>query len=118
MGFQEPWQLLQAWENKDCRQQDFWGLISCMGLRECSSVVLLLASEYKTCREWKFQGPIFHMGFREFSSVVLLLGELSLLACSFCSLWSSRNYGTCLHRCWFPWHFRVKVADPVLEGRV
>jgi hypothetical protein len=47
MGFQEPGQLLQALENKACGQQEFWGLISHRGLRENSSVVLLLTQESK-----------------------------------------------------------------------
>jgi hypothetical protein len=33
--------LLLAQDSKDCGQQEFRGLISCMGFRELSSVVLL-----------------------------------------------------------------------------
>jgi hypothetical protein len=45
--------------------------------------------------------------------VVLLPGELTLLAITFCYLWSSGN-----HRFWFPWLFRVKVAGHVVEGSI
>jgi hypothetical protein len=66
-----------------------------MGLREHNSVVLLLALESKACGQWESC-----MGFRELSSVALLLvqGEPSLLACTFCYLWSGRSHGSCLHR--------------------
>jgi hypothetical protein len=52
MGFQGQWQVLQAWESKACRQKEFWGLISLMGLWELNSVALLLTQESKACGQW------------------------------------------------------------------
>jgi hypothetical protein len=54
VGFQEPFQLLQVWEKKACRQWEFQCLISCMGLREHSSLALLLMQESKAFGQQKF----------------------------------------------------------------
>jgi hypothetical protein len=37
-GFQEPWQLLQAWGIQACEQQEPWGLLAGASFQECSIV--------------------------------------------------------------------------------
>jgi hypothetical protein len=61
-------------------------------------------------------GPVSCTDFREHSFLVLLLGELSLLACTFCYLWSSRSHGSYLYRDVISLGFQVKVAGHVVGG--
>jgi hypothetical protein len=64
--------LLLAQEDKAFGQQEFLGLISGLGFRKLSSVVLP-AWENKACRQREFWSPSSYIGFRELSSVVILL---------------------------------------------
>jgi hypothetical protein len=122
VGFQEPWQLLQAWENQAFRQQAFWGLLSRCELQEGSAVALQACGNQdfvSTCwhrlpgamvadaglREpsllaTRVLGPDFQPGLQEaqISGAAAGSGEPSLLACGFCYQWSCGSHASCLHR--------------------
>jgi hypothetical protein len=70
-SFQDPQELLQSWENKACGQQEPWGLFAGEDYQKHS-----IAAAASTV-------------------------ESTLLAYTFCYLWSSKSPG-------FSWHFRVK----------
>jgi hypothetical protein len=71
MGFQEPWQLLQAQGNQAFRQQEFWGLLSRHELQE-GSVVVLQAWGEPSLLSAGVLGLISLTGFGECSSMSLL----------------------------------------------
>jgi hypothetical protein len=65
--------LLPVQEKHACEKQIFCVLISHMGFRECSPVVLL--AQNKACGQQEFWDLIPYKGLRELSSVAVLWGE-------------------------------------------
>jgi hypothetical protein len=108
--------LLSAWENKACRQWEFWGLTFHTGLREHGSVALLLAGEQSLWAEGVL-GPDFPHRLQGAQFCGTAAGGTKpaglhlLLPVEQWELWDLLTQG-----CQFPWHFRVELSGYVLRG--
>jgi hypothetical protein len=66
-NFQEPWELLQSWENKACGQWESWDLLGGMGYEETQQ--LLQAWGNQAFRQREFWGLLVWHGLQKGSTV-------------------------------------------------
>jgi hypothetical protein len=105
---------MQAWGSQAFGEQDFWGLISCMGFRKHRSVALLLALESQACRQREFWGLISHMGLRRAVQWHAARGSEPAGLCLLLPVEQWKLLFT--QGLQFSWCFRVKVASHVAGG--
>jgi hypothetical protein len=116
--FQEPWQLLQAWGNQACGPQEFWGLLarchfpratwaaSVTGDQNLWAVGAVGPAYQHMLPEVQCTSCFRHRGTKPAGLHFLLPVEQ----------W--KPWILLIQGCWFPWHFRVKVACHVVGGNV